>query len=440
MDQPRTYSHGQRGIASPDERCVDHTGQEQARGGGAPRRSQRSARIILFLFAAVFAAQPGRTWAQTGQNLPTGGLGAATPPTTAEMINPSAVGSPPTAPSAPAVTATADTAGRLTVPPNAIPFVPLLPRITDTTNPAALDYVIQYPMFGELPFRKELAAKGIDMVAHYISETMSNTRGINGTGTAYAQQVDFGFGFDLDKLGVWSDAVARFAMTDRAGRSLAADRTGAYFAYQEIFGQGQNLRFNEITVEKYFLQKDLGLKVGFYPMGNDFSTLPYVCNFTNVAFCGHPQSEPVNSGWSDAPAGRWGGRLRYHITDELQLQGGVYDVNPRYTRRQDGFKLNFAGNTGMIAPIELGYQLGKNPEEYGGTYKIGGYYDTSAAADLANPAVFDLGRQGLYLEAAQQIYKWGPGPRSGLALFTADRHRGWADARGRLHSRLARGG
>ena len=305
--------------------------------------------------------------------------------------------------------ATAETANPPTLaPPIPVRGAPTLPAITDTTNPAALDYVIQYPMFGDLAFRKDLADKGIDLIAHYISETMSNTRGIGGTGTAYAQQVDVGASFDLDKLGVWSDAVARFAMTDRAGRSLAADRTGSYFAYQEIFGQGQNLRFNEITVEKFLLEKELALKVGFYPMGNDFSTLPYVCNFTNVAFCGHPQSEPVNSGWSDAPAGRWGGRVKYHITDELQIQGGVYDVNPLVTLRQDGFKLNFSGNKGVIAPIEIGYQLGKNPEDYGGTYKIGAYYDTSAAPDLANPAVFDQGRQGLYLEAAQQIYKWGP--------------------------------
>ena len=69
--------------------------------------------------------------------------------------------------------------------------------------------------------------------------TVSNTRGIGGTGTAYAQQVDVGASFDLDKLGIWSDAVARFAMTDRAGRSLAADRTGSYFAYQEVSGRGK---------------------------------------------------------------------------------------------------------------------------------------------------------------------------------------------------------
>ena len=358
------------------------------------RRLRRPARIALFLLAAGFAAQPVHGWAQIAQPSPASAPGAPAMPATAETTNPPTLASP--------------------IP---VRGAPTLPAISDTINPAALDYVIQYPMFGDLAFRKDLADKGIDLIAHYISETMSNTRGIGGTGTAYAQQVDVGASFDLDKLGVWSDAVGRFAMTDRAGRSLAADRTGAYFAYQEIFGQGQNLRFNEITIEKFLLQKDLALKVGFYPMGNDFSTLPYVCNFTNVAFCGHPQSEPVNSGWADAPAGRWGGRVKYHITDQLQIQGGVFDVNPRVTRREDGFKLNFAGNTGVIAPIEIGYQLGKNPEEYGGTYKIGAYYDSSAAADLANPAVFDQGRQGLYLEAAQQIYKWGPGLRNGLALF-----------------------
>ena len=74
-------------------------------------------------------------------------------------------------------------------------------------------------------------------------------------------------------------------------------------------------------------------------MGNDFGTLPYVCNFINVAFCGHPQSLPVNSGWSDGPAGRWGGRIKWDITDEVALQAGVFDVNPLVTLPQNGFKL-----------------------------------------------------------------------------------------------------
>lgn len=281
---------------------------------------------------------------------------------------------------------------------------------------AQLDYDLQLPLFGDLPLRKKLAEDGIDFIAHYISQTASNTSGVHGTGTAYAQQVDFGVSFDLDKLGVWPDAIARYAMTDRAGRNLT-DRTGGYFPYQSIFGQGQNLRFNEISVEKFLYSKELALKVGFYPMGNDFAQLPYLCNFTNDALCGHPITLFDNSAWADAPAGRWTGRVKWHITDELQLQAAAVDANPLYTLRQDGFKLNFSGNIGVIAPIEVKYQIGKNPGDYGGTYNLGAYYNSSAAPNLANPKEFDEGRYGLYLEAAQQIIKWGPRRLEGLALF-----------------------
>ena len=105
------------------------------------------------------------------------------------------------------------------------------------------------------------------------------------------------------------------------------------------------------------------------------------------------------------------------MTDELTFQTGVFDVNSRVTRRQDGFELDLEGSTGVIVPIELGYQLGKKPSDYAGTYKIGAYYDTSAAPDLAYPQQTDTGRYGLYLEAAQQIFKTGPDLRNGLALF-----------------------
>ena len=300
---------------------------------------------------------------------------------------------------------------------NADTASPNLPAISDAVNPqAALDYVVQEPLFGDLPFRQRLHDEGINLAAHYISETTSNSAGFKGTGTDYAQQVDFGISFDLAMLSGWSDAIARFAMSDRAGQSTA-DRTGSYFAYQEIFGQGQNLRFDEISIEKTLPTQALAVKLGFYPLGNDFATLPYVCNFINVAFCGHPQSLPGDSGWSDGPAGRWGGRIKWLIIDGMTLQAGVFDVNPLVTRAQDGFKLGVGSSTGVIVPIELGYQVGKTPSDYGGTYKIGAYYDSSATADLAKPTETDEGRYGLYIEVAQQVFKSGPDLRNGLAVF-----------------------
>ena len=375
-----------------------HQAQKPAKSR-AHHSAQYAGRIILCLclLAAVYVAQPG--FAQTAEHPPVTTPSAPTPPVTAEAPGPAA--------------------------PLAPPYFPptlLLPQITPLTSPAVispqfqLDYDLQIPLFGELPLRKKLSEEGIDFIAHYISQTASNTAGVHGTGTAYAQQVDFGVGFDLDKLGIWPDAVGRFAMTDRAGRDLTLS-TGGYFPYQSIFGQGQNLRFNEISVEKFLFDKELALKAGFYPMGNDFGQLPYLCNFINDALCGHPITLFDNSAWADAPAGRWTGRIKWHITDELQFQTAVVDANPRYTMRQDGFKLNFTGNTGVIVPAEFKYQIGKNIGDYGGTYNLGSYYDTSARPDLANPKIFDTGLYGLYVEAAQQIIKWGPEHANGIALF-----------------------
>ena len=55
-------------------------------------------------------------------------------------------------------------------------------------------------------------------------------------------------------------------------------------------------------------------------------------------------------------------RIKWHITDELQIQAAAVDSNPPlYTMGQDSFKLNFSGNTGVIAPVEFKYQIGKDP-------------------------------------------------------------------------------
>jgi hypothetical protein len=68
----------------------------------------------------------------------------------------------------------------LVAPPSQVPIIvpPTNPAIISPPQ-AQLDYDLQIPLFGELPFRKELAKKGIDFIAHYISQTASNTAGIH---------------------------------------------------------------------------------------------------------------------------------------------------------------------------------------------------------------------------------------------------------------------
>src|SRR5438270_404883 len=111
---------------------------------------QHRGTIGLFVLTAAFVAEPTLGWSETAQSLPAPGVMVPTTP------EPTGIANSPTL-----------------YPPAVIPDAPALPAISDATNPAALDYVIQYPLFGDLPIRKELLQRGIDFIAHYISETAS---------------------------------------------------------------------------------------------------------------------------------------------------------------------------------------------------------------------------------------------------------------------------
>jgi porin len=269
-------------------------------------------------------------------------------------------------------------------------------------------------MFGDWDVRQGLAAQGLDLAGHYIGEAAANSRGINGEGVDYAQQLDAEAAIDLGRLASWAGTIGRITLSQREGGNTAV-HTGSQLLYQEIYGQGQNFRLDEFTVEHVTADRELAWKLGFYPMGNDFSTMPYATNFTTPAICGHPLSLVYDSAWQDSPTGKWGAGLKLYPAEGLYLQGAAFVANPHGTGRTEGFKLDFDGATGAIFPLELGYAYGL-PGGIGGTYKAGAYFDTSHAADVADPRREVHGRSGIYLEAAQQLFRIA-GSERGLGLL-----------------------
>ena len=186
---------------------------------------------------------------------------------------------------------------------------------------------------------------------------------------------------------------------------------------QAFWGQGQNLRFDELSYERNFLGDRLDFKGGFYSLGNDFGGLSYVCNFDNNGDCGHPLGLLYGSGWLNSPTGAWGGRLKWKARSGWYVQGGIYDVTPARKQHSNGFDLGFSRTTGVITPIEVGYVRGKTPADYTGVYKVGFYYDSSRTPDLGDPTRLAHDRIGGYVQAAQQIWKWRPGRMQGLSVF-----------------------
>lgn len=257
---------------------------------------------------------------------------------------------------------------------------------------------------------------GLDIRAGYVGEYAYNFSGGERIGGDYAQQFAFGADVDMGKAAGLSGGTFHVTFNAREGRSTSADFIGNKLAVQEIYGAGENFRLAELSYDQNLAGKVVNLKGGFYPMGNDFASTPILCSFQNVGFCAHPQSLPNNSGWSDYPTAKWGGRARLNLPGDAYVEIGIFDVNPTYAEHDNGMKVSLQGSTGAIIPIEFGKTVRVGSAGMPGHYKVGAYYDTSEVADAAEVGVMDTGRYGAYFLADQMIWSFAPGTNRGLVL------------------------
>jgi porin len=286
-----------------------------------------------------------------------------------------------------------------------------------TANSGPLDSVKQQPLLGKWGPREKLAQEGVTLNARVVVEPAVNTRGYKGSGLDVVSHINVGVDLNLGKLGVVDNGTVRVVVTDRIGNGLNSDRTGAYIQNQAFYGQGKNVRFNELSYEQTFLDQRLSLKAGFYSMGNDFGKLPYTCHFTNNGNCGHPLGPVYSSGWRDDPTGQWGGRIKWADPSGWYVQAGAFDVATDRNKAGHGFDFDFNGTKGAFFPVEFGVTRGRTPSDYAGTYKITAYYETTRAALQGDPTRTKQGRAGAIFQAAQQVWKPTPNTVRGISIF-----------------------
>ena len=278
--------------------------------------------------------------------------------------------------------------------------------------------------------RTSLNDAGITPKAFYTGEFAANPSGGQRQGTGFAQQIGFGADFDLAKLAGIKGGIFHLVLNAREGRSNSADFIGNKLEDQEVFGAGESFRLTQFSYGQSFADKKVYTEVGFFPWGNYFGFTPLLCDFQNVGFCGHPNSLPNNSGWTDYPTPKWGGMVRLNVNPALYLETGVFDVNPTYYNQNNGFKISLNGSTGVEFPFEAGFTAAIGPDKLPGHYKIGAYYDTSNINDAAfanvsrtgrpQPAYAHLsrsGRDGGYILIDQMLLRVGQKPDRGLIGF-----------------------
>lgn len=267
---------------------------------------------------------------------------------------------------------------------------------------------------------------GVNLRAHYISESAYNPRGGRFEAARYSQQIDLGADLDLALLAGIPDARVKITLADRRGRSLSADALGNNrFAVQEVFGGGQGTRLMELHYQQALLDGRLFFDVGWAPLGGTFATSPVYCGrFQSLATCG--TLELNNFNWQNWPFSQWGAMVRLQPSHEYYVSTGVYQVNPRHAT--DRLDLTF-DSSGVIVPFEVGWLPGQGDGGLVGEYKLGGYYDSSSTPDVLldinglsaglTGAAFARhnGRWGAYALATQMVYRESAQAKRGLTLF-----------------------
>lgn len=274
--------------------------------------------------------------------------------------------------------------------------------------------------------RTRLHEAGVDLQFTYVNELAYNTQGgAEHTGT-YADQLMADAALDLDKLLGWSGAGLRFTVVNRNGENLNAEADlGVLLQPQEIYGYGSVTRLVQFYYQQALLDERLLVKLGRLPMSGEI--FPFACPFQNLGFCGTVPGY-VTPNWFTWPISQWGATARYQMSDDWSLQTAIYQVNPRFTEREQG--LNFGSPSGTIGYHAVG-ELGWTPTLGGqpGAYRLGLWHNTGDFEDVyrdiagrpislsgASAAEHDQASGG-YLMAEQQLWQSAAVPERRFKLF-----------------------
>jgi porin len=261
--------------------------------------------------------------------------------------------------------------------------------------------------------RTRLHDAGVDAAASYVSETAANQEGGSRRIARETGQFALAFTADMAALADLDGGTMQFTLTDRRGEDLgAAANLGVLQQVQEVYGRGQTERVTQLWYEQRFDQGAWALKLGRSTVGEDFDNFP--CYFMNLSLCGSVPGNLAGSYWYNWPVSQWAGRLRYNDGNRY-LQGAVYEANPRNLENSFSFG-HFSGATGVLVPVEIGWD--PDPAATGGIgiYKIGAWYSNTPGDDLllgtdgkpriltGAPALRRHDRYGAWFSVQQQVF------------------------------------
>jgi porin len=281
------------------------------------------------------------------------------------------------------------------------------------------DWLAQPTMSGDWNgVRTSLETLGITPSAYYWGQFAANPIGGQKQGGTLASQFGFGIDVDMGKLASLAGGTLHIKLAYRTGLSDSGSFIGNEVPVQALFGTGQVLRLRQFTYEQLFDDGMVDAQIGFYGAGNSFGVNPLLCDFESDAFCPKPYILTFDENMTTY-AGQWGGQIKVNLTHTVNVSTGIFDVKPSTNDAQNGLNVSLGGSTGATIPFQIGWTPVFGPDKLPGHYQIGGYYNTSTVANIADPGIERSGRYGGYIVADQMLFRLKPGTGRGLIAFAS---------------------
>lgn len=273
--------------------------------------------------------------------------------------------------------------------------------------------------------RTSLGNLGVNFIIDETSEFAGNVSGGVKQGSTFANQIGFETDIDWQKLAGIPGLTTHTVIVNRSGSSDSHLFGDNLIPVQEIYGSGGDTVVHLVYAyaEESLLDGRLDIAIGRMPVANDFSASPLYCNFMNNGLCGNPKSLPGGDiGFSSYPDAVWGGRIRARPIADAYVQFGVYEVNQglyNYANFRSGFKFDGSQDSGVEAPVEIGYEPKFGPGQLPGHYKVGFAYDSSSTYTDFSPLPSATlpkhsGNSQFWLLADQMLVRTGSGAQDGL--------------------------
>ena len=264
--------------------------------------------------------------------------------------------------------------------------------------------------------RTKLVDRGIDVQFGYLTEVAGIASGGLRKGVDYAHQIKLQADLDGGPL-IGADGIGfHVAIINREGRSASADYLGDdIFQVQEIYGGTGNADLHLSFLYAEYGGHGIDVKAGRMAVGQDFATSPLYCQFLSLGLCPQPRALSLNATFSVVPSATWAARVRGQ-SGALYLAAGAYQARPRFGG-PSGFDFGFSHTTGLVVPIEAGWEPRFGQAELQGHYKAGLVVDSSNYPDLLPGEPRHGRRLSWYLLADQMLVRTGKTGTDGVMLL-----------------------